>query len=189
MIHPPGVVQDAIRIESCTTMNSFPAEQRIYYLMDGTIRTFNRRNASEPWTEQHAPAKGHPVNRGNVILAYIGREVAQISGFVAAGIQLAGSLLLGFTIEQQGLLNAAIVLILGVLTALAVSGEKAAPLIAGAVQAVLACSLSFGLLLSAPLQGAIMSLISAGVAFWLRTQVTAPVGPDAVSRGGRHVLS
>jgi hypothetical protein len=129
------------------------------------------------------------MNRGNAVLAYIGREVSQISGLLAAGIQLAGSLLLGFTVDQQGLLNAAVVLILGVLSALAVSGEKAAPLIAGAVQAVLACSLSFGLLLSAPLQGAIMSFVSAGVAFWLRSQVTAPVGPDAVSRGGRHVLS
>lgn len=128
------------------------------------------------------------MNKLNIPLAYIGRESMQIAGFVAAGIQLLGSLVLGFTVDQQGLLNAAVVLILGVLSALAVSGEKAAPLVAGAVQAVLACALSFGLLLSAPVQGAVMAFVSAGVALYLRTQVVAPISSDAVSRGGRHVL-
>lgn len=125
----------------------------------------------------------------NTILTYIGRETAQIAGLVAAGIQLLGSLLFGFTVDQQGVLNAAVVLILGILSALAVSGEKAAPLIAGAVQAVLACALSFGLLLSAPVQGAVMAFVSAAVALYLRTQVVAPVSSDAVSRSGRHTLN
>lgn len=124
----------------------------------------------------------------NAVLNYIGREAAQIAALVAALVQLVGSLTLGFTIEEQGALNAAVVLVLGVFTAWAVSAEKAAPLVAGAVQAVMAVALAFGLQLAPNVQGAIMTFVTAAVAFYLRTVVWAPVGPDAVSTTGRHAL-
>jgi hypothetical protein len=125
----------------------------------------------------------------NKVLAYIARETAQIAAVVAGLIQLIGALTLGFTVDEQGALNALVVVLLGVLTALSVSAEKAAPLIAGVVQAMLAVALSFGFQLTPQLQGSIMAFVVAVVAFYLRTVVTAPIGPDAVSRGGRHVLS
>jgi hypothetical protein len=125
----------------------------------------------------------------NKILAYIGREAAQIAAVVAGLLQLIGALTLGFTVDEQGAVNALVVVVLGILTALSVSGEKAAPLIAGFVQAMLAVALSFGFQLTPQLQGSIMAFVVAIVAFYLRTVVTAPVGPDAVSRGGRHVVN
>ena len=51
MIHPPGV-EDAIRIDTCSTANPNPAMTRIYYFADGTIRRFSRGNPSEPWVEE-----------------------------------------------------------------------------------------------------------------------------------------
>lgn len=125
----------------------------------------------------------------NKVLAYIARETAQIAAVVAGLIQLLGALLLGFTTDEQGALNALVVVILGVLTSLSVSAEKAAPLLAGLVQALLAVALAFGFQLTPQIQSSVMVFVGAVVAFYLRTQVFAPVGPDAVSGAGRHVLS
>jgi thiamine transporter ThiT len=113
-------------------------------------------------------------------MTWFGREPAQALGLVSALIAMVSSTFFEMSIEQQGVLNAAAVAIVGFVTAMAVSGEKAAPLLAGLVQAVLACALAFGLALSQELQGSIMAFVAAGVAWYLRTQVVAPVAAAEV---------
>jgi len=116
-----------------------------------------------------------PHERGFVMTSWFGREPAQWLGLISAAIALISSTAFEMTILQQGVLNAVAVAIVGFVTAMAVSGEKAAPLVAGLVQAVLACALAFGLSLAPELQGSIVAFTAAGVAWYLRTQVTAPV--------------
>lgn len=116
-----------------------------------------------------------PHERGSVMGSWFGREPAQWLGLISATIALISSTAFEMSIAQQGVLNAVAVAIVGFVTAMAVSGEKAAPLVAGLVQAVLACALAFGLSLAPELQGSIVAFTAAGVAFYLRTQVVAPV--------------
>lgn len=118
------------------------------------------------------------------ILTLLRREPIQIIGFFAAGLQLLVSLLVPLTIDQQGAINAAIVVVAGVASAFTVSVEKAAPLIAGLIQALIALAASFGLFLAPQVQGALMTLITGGIAFYIRTQVTA-IAPLATS-DSRH---
>jgi hypothetical protein len=117
----------------------------------------------------------------NTVLAYVGRESVQLAAALAGLIQVL-SLALHFTSDQQGTLNAAVVLVIGALTAWSVSAEKAAPLMAGVVQAVLSVAVSFGLDLSPQVQSTVMAFVASAVALWLRFIVTSSVGPDAVAR-------
>ncbi len=76
--------------------------------------------------------------------------------------------------------NAVAVAVMGLVTAVAVRSDKAAPAVLGLVQSVLACALAFGLVLSPDTQGAIMAFTSAVVAMFVRTQVSAPVPASSV---------
>lgn len=107
------------------------------------------------------------------VLNWIMHEAAQLAAASAGAISLL-SLLFGFTPDQQGALNAVIVLVIGALSAWAVDGERAAPFMAGVVQAVLAVAVSFGAHLSASTQASIMAFVAAAIAVWLRSIVTAP---------------
>lgn len=78
---------------------------------------------------------------------------------------------------QHGAVNAAILALGGFATALAVSGDKAAPLAAGLIKAIIAVALAWHLNFSPDAQAGVLVFLEAGVAFYLRTQVTAPVGP------------
>lgn len=113
----------------------------------------------------------------------VGREPAQIAALLAAVIQVA-SLFLHLSVDQQGGLNAVAVALAGIGTALAVSQERAAPLIAGLLQSVLACALAFGVQMPAGAQSTLMAFVAALASWWLRTQVTAPVQLTPVA--GRH---
>jgi nicotinamide riboside transporter PnuC len=106
-------------------------------------------------------------------LSWVSREATQLAAAGAGAISLL-SLLFGFTPDQQGALNAAIVFIIGALTAWAVEGEKAAPFVAGVVQAMLAVAVAFGAHLSANIQASVVAFVAALVAVWLRAIVTAP---------------
>ena len=110
----------------------------------------------------------------NKILAWIGRETSQLAAAAAGGIDLA-SLLFHLTAAEQGALNAAVAVVVGALTAWSVNGEKAAPALAGVVQAILAVAVSFGAHLSSGTQAATMAFVAAIVAVWMRSIVTAPV--------------
>ncbi len=105
----------------------------------------------------------------------LSREPAQWLGLLSAAVSLFSATVLPVSIGQQGALIAVATAVFGFLGAIAVSGEKAAPLVAGLVQSVLALALAFGLALSPEAQGSVMAFVAAGVAFYLRTQVVAPV--------------
>lgn len=110
----------------------------------------------------------------------LGREPAQWLGLLSAAIALLSALALPLSVEQQGSVIAVATAVIGVVTAFAVSAEKAAPLVAGLVQSVLALALAFGLDLTPEVQGSVMAFVAAGVAWYLRTQVVAPVSATAV---------
>jgi hypothetical protein len=116
-------------------------------------------------------------NQGEPVKIW-GREPALILGLVAAAIQLVSATVLPLSIEQQGVLNAVAVAVIGLVTAAAVSAEKAAPAVLGLVQAVMACALAFGLALEPATQGAVMAFTTALVSAFVRQQVTAPVTVD-----------
>lgn len=103
----------------------------------------------------------------------LGREPAQWLGLLSAAVALFSSLVLPLDVGQQGALIAVATAVFGIAGALAVSAEKAAPLVAGLVQSVIALALAFGLALPPEVQGSVMAFVAAGVAFYLRTQVTA----------------
>lgn len=98
-----------------------------------------------------------------------------VLGAIAAAIQLFSALILPLSVDQQGVLNAVAVAVIGAVTAWSVSAERAAAALVGVVQAVLACALVFGLDLAPDAQGAIMAFVAALASAWVRTQVTAPV--------------
>ena len=106
---------------------------------------------------------------------FLGREPAQWIGLLSAGVALFSAVVLPLSVEQQGAVIAVATAVFGFVGAFAVSGEKAAPLAAGLVQSVLALALAFGASLSPEIQGSIMAFVAAGVGWYLRTQVTAPV--------------
>lgn len=110
----------------------------------------------------------------------LGREPAQWLGLLSAGVALFSAVVLPLSIEQQGAVIAVATALFGVLGAVAVSTEKAAPLVAGLVQSVLALALAFGAQLSPEIQGSVMAFVAAGVGWYLRTQVGAPVPASAV---------
>jgi nicotinamide riboside transporter PnuC len=117
--------------------------------------------------------------------SYFGREPAQWIGLLSAAVALFSAIVFPLSVEQQGALIAVATAAFGIAGALAVSGEKAAPLVAGFVQSVLALALSFGLELSPEVQGSVMAFIAAGVGWYLRTQVVAPV-PAARVDAAQH---
>lgn len=114
-----------------------------------------------------------------------GREPALILGLFAAAVQLFSAIVLPLSTEQQGVLNAVAVAVIGFATAAAVSTEKAAPAVLGVVQAVLACALAFGLDIPPETQGAVMAFVTALASAWVRTQVVAPEPPAPAATWAR----
>lgn len=103
-----------------------------------------------------------------------GREPAVFFNAVAAFLALLSSLVVPLTVEQQGALNAAIVLITGAVIAYKVSAEKALALLSGVVQALIAVALAFGAHWSPESQSSVLVFVSAVVAFVVRDRVVAP---------------
>jgi hypothetical protein len=104
-----------------------------------------------------------------------GREPAVILAFVAALIQGVSGFFFHLTVDQQGVLNAVAVAVLGLVTAAAVKGDAWLPAISGLIKAVLALGVAFGAHWPADKQSLVMVLVTAAFAAFVRTQVTAPV--------------
>jgi hypothetical protein len=119
-----------------------------------------------------SPSPSAPLSDVAIVF---GREPAQWIGLLSAGVALFSSLIFPLDVGQQGALIAVATAVFGIVGALAVSTEKAAPLVAGLVQSVIALALAFGLALSPEVQGSVMAFVAAGVAFYLRTQVSPKV--------------
>jgi len=116
------------------------------------------------------------------------REPAIIWATIAAVVQVAVIFIFHLTIDQQGVVNAVAVAIGGLITAISVRSDQLAPAILGVAQAVIALALAFHLKLSPGEQAAIMSVVTTFVGMFVRTQVTAPVGP-VVSGSPHHALN
>jgi ABC-type enterochelin transport system permease subunit len=104
-----------------------------------------------------------------------------ILGLIAAVVQMVSAFLFPLTIDQQGVLNAVAVAIAGVITAAMVRSDQLAPAVLGAVQAILALGLAFGLNLAPEQQSVVMTFTAAVVAMFIRTQVQAPVPARVVT--------
>lgn len=109
-------------------------------------------------------------------MRWFGREPAQWLGLLS-GLLMLVSPVLHLTGEMQGAVNAFLAALFGFITMVVVSREKAAPLVAGLLKAAIAVALAFRLDLSPETQVAIMVGLEAVAAFWLRTQVVAPIPP------------
>lgn len=103
-----------------------------------------------------------------------GREPAQWLA-LASGLLIFLTPLLHLSVDLTGAILAVLTAAFGFLTALAVSKDKAAPLVAGIIKALLALALALHFHFSIDVQSGVMVLVEAGVAWYLRTQVTAPV--------------
>jgi hypothetical protein len=106
----------------------------------------------------------------------LGREPAVFWAMVAT---LAQAVLLLFHLDPQvqGACNAALLAAAGFLTAAAVSVDAALPALTGLLKAVFAVLLAFGTPLSEPTQVAILAIVTALGAFFVRQQVVARVQP------------
>lgn len=104
----------------------------------------------------------------------LGREPAQWIQ-LASGVLIFLTPLLGLTPDVNGAVLAVITAAFGIATGLAVSGEKAAPMVAGLLKALIALALAFRFDISPEMQAGALVLVEAGVAWYLRTQVVASV--------------
>jgi hypothetical protein len=110
-----------------------------------------------------------------------GREPVAWAAFIAIVIQVISAYFFPLTDTQQGLLNGAVVLVLGFVTAAMVSMEKAVPALIGAIQAVVAVAIGFGAHISPDKVTVATALIAGAAALWTRTQVVAPVAASRVT--------
>lgn len=111
----------------------------------------------------------------------LGREPAQWIQ-LASGVLVFLTPILGLAADQNGAVIAVITAAFGIATGLAVSAEKAAPMVAGLLKALIALALAWRLDLSPEMQAGLIVMVEAGVAWYLRTQVSAPVGANGEVR-------
>lgn len=102
-------------------------------------------------------------------------------GLVAPVVQALAAFVFHADPEVQGMVNAAAVAIAGAITAFFVRSDNLVPAITGAIQAVIALVLAFGVDWSAQQQAALMVALGAVAAFLVRDRVTAPVPAPTVA--------
>lgn len=105
----------------------------------------------------------------------LNREPAVFVALAAALITVVSDFFVPMSAEQIGVLNALVVAIAGLVTAIWVTHDKLAPAILGLAQAVIALAVAFGLGWDAAEQGALLALVTTLVGMFVRTQSTAPV--------------
>lgn len=98
--------------------------------------------------------------------------VVLLMAVVAPLIQLVSALILPLTDEQQGVLNGLAAAVIGVVAAFFVSVDRALPMLGGLAQAIIAVGVAFGMELDPTAQSAILALVAAVVALFVRTQVS-----------------
>jgi len=105
------------------------------------------------------------------------REPALWLGLTSSAVAVIGAFLINLSSEQEGVVNAVIFALLGVITAVIVHDGIGAAVL-GFFKALIALVVAFGLHMDAPHQALLMTFIAAIVAMFVRTQVTAPVPPQ-----------
>lgn len=111
----------------------------------------------------------------------LGREPALWLALVAAAVQLGTAFGLDLSKDQQALINAAAVAVVGVLTAISVHDGIGAAVL-GLFQAGVALGVGFGLHWSPDQQSTVLATVAALVAMFVRTQVAAKVTAAEVTR-------
>lgn len=104
-----------------------------------------------------------------------GREPAVVLALFSAVLQVLAVFGLDLSPELQGAVTAVIAAVMGVWTAFQVAQDKILPALLGFAQAGFSLLMAFGLDVSTSTQLAASTLITAAVAAFVRTQVTAPV--------------
>lgn len=109
-----------------------------------------------------------------------GREPAVAFAMLATLLQ---ALVLFFNLspEMQSLVNAALLAAAGFATAATVSVDQALPALVGVIKAVFAVVLGFGVDVPSTTQVAVLAVVTALGAFFVRQQVTAPVAAQVRS--------
>lgn len=107
---------------------------------------------------------------------FFGREPVQIIHFIS-GVLVFLVPFLHLDTTTNGAVLAVITAASGFASAAAVSGEQAAPLVAGLLKAVFALVLALHIVLPDQVQALVMFAVEAITAWYLRTQVVAPVPP------------
>jgi hypothetical protein len=101
-------------------------------------------------------------------------------GLVAPIVQALAAFVFAASPDVQGAVNAAAVAVAGAITAFLVSSDNLLPAITGAIQAVIALILAFGIHWDSGQQAALMVALGAVAAFVVRDRVTAPVSAPTV---------
>lgn len=105
---------------------------------------------------------------------FFGREPALLLALVTVVVQAVSAFWVNVSADEMTIINAAAAAIVGLLVAVVAHDSLSAPLL-GAVQAVVALAVGFGLDWSTEQQATAMGLATVLVAVFVRTQVTAPV--------------
>lgn len=106
----------------------------------------------------------------------LGREPAMWLSLIAVAVKLSTAFGLDLTADQQSTINAVAAAAVGLLVA-AIVHDGIGAAVLGLIQAGLALAVGFGLDWSPDRQAVVMSFVTAVVAMWTRTQVTAPKPP------------
>jgi hypothetical protein len=112
----------------------------------------------------------------------LGRDPAVWAALVAVAVQFLVAWGVDFTEEQQACINAAATAVMGLAIAWAAAKDRVIPAAAGLLGAVLQLGVSFGWDITQDQIASAGALLTALLALYLRTQVTAPITPD-----GAHV--
>ena len=104
-------------------------------------------------------------------LTIFGREPALWMSLITSAIMVFSAFILTLTPDQQGVLNAVALAFFGLLTAWSVEQGQLSAAILGFIKAVIALAVAFGLQMAPDQQSLIMTLVSAIVAMFLRTQL------------------
>ena len=102
-------------------------------------------------------------------------------GLAAPVVQALAAFVFAADPTVQGAINAAAVAIAGAVTAFMVKADNLVPVITGALQAVIALVLAFGVDWSSEQQASLMVALGAVAAFIVRDRVSAPVPAPTVN--------
>jgi small basic protein len=93
-------------------------------------------------------------------------------------VVLGGLLVLPIPDQLDGYWSAAVLAIGGVVTAAWVAREKLLPAVVGVIKGIVALVVALGMHLAPSVETGLIAMASAAVAFWLRTQVRAPIDSE-----------
>lgn len=115
---------------------------------------------------------------------FFGREPALWLSLISAAVMVFSAMLFQLTPDQQGVINAVALAFFGLLTAWSVERDGLSAALLGFIKAIIALAVAFGLQLPAEKQALLMTLVSAVVAMFLRTQLSPPAPPISAAPSG-----